>query len=378
MRNTYWRRWAPLALAVAFFAACDDDPAEPDPSISDFDAAATADQVTRVLDSIEGNENAFLGLNAAATALSGYWGTASVSAEVRQAPRQTAALFERTDAIRALRAPLALTGSMTLPAARLVLPEEIEGRTLVWSVEEDQYVVDPEREDAPANGVRLVLYAMHPTFGTPLEPLEPLGYIELTDEDDDVWERLGIRVVDTEVEPALTLLDYDVEYQTAGDESAGQMATRAVGELTNGTETLAFDLLQNFAWDEAADSDMLDLTYAYAFGDDASMVLEMDATGGFEAAVYDVVDVGLVLENGENRVDFLASIDETSAVDGEILLDGVQVVEITGVDGSPTFRRPDGGDLTQQEINALVTVWSGVAISLQLSAWFYAPATLLL
>lgn len=60
-----------------------------------------------------------------------------------------------------------------------VIPLQALGRTFVWSTVESRYVVS-DRTGAPSNGVRFVLYAVDGDTQLPVEPLQELGYAELT------------------------------------------------------------------------------------------------------------------------------------------------------------------------------------------------------
>lgn len=375
MTYSHWTRCAIIITAGALLTACgDDDPVDPGAS-GDFDPSETADQILDVLDPLLDSENAILGVNGAAQALAQFSESPALTALEIQPPLLRAERLPY-DAGRLLREARPRR-TESLPVAQVVFPTEVVGQTLVWDPAENQYAVDPEREDAPSNGVRVIYYAMNPVSGLPTEPVDELGFIDLTDEDQAEEERLGIRVVDTSGGEDTDLLDYYVGFSGDVGGTQGEYTSAAVGFLSTGSETLDFDLEEHFAWDEEAGTGEVGLLYVYQL-EDASIGLQMDATGGPEPGDFSTFVLAVDISDGQDHVDFDIDIGEDESVTGEIYLNETLVMEVSGEDGAPVFTRPDGSDLTQQEVNALLSVWSGAAIALDVARWLMGPVGFLL
>lgn len=366
MKGAIRYRWLVWIMTAGLLSGCE---FVVGPAPGEFDPARTAEQVSDVVEPLLNGENAFRAVDAAALALVQFSG-GSADAVVSLRP-------DRFRLAGAGLSPGLLTEIPTPPISRVELPFTILGQTLVWDPDEDRYVVDPSRNDAPATGVRVVYYAMRPLSGVPVEPVSELGFIDLTDEDTAGEERLGIRVVDTSGDADIDLLDYYVGFDGDAEVEQGAATITAVGSLSDGTETVAFDLLQDVRWDENADREELEVVYRFD-GDDASIVVAMDAEGGFGAPAFDVVSMTADILDGTDRVELDVDVAADRSVLGEILLNGAPVMEIGGIDGAPTFTRLDGTELTQAETQALLTVWRGVARALQVASWLVAPVTFLL
>lgn len=349
-----------LPLSVAFLAAACGDSGT-DPRALDYQPSETVTQVDAVVGPVIESENVLLGLGAAHDALAGF-ADGGATASLQSDP---VGLLRFSDpGMRRIRAR---------PAPAFTVPADIEGETLVWDVDSVAYVVDETRSDAPANGVRVVYYAMNPFTGRPATPLVALGTIDLTDEDVPEEERLGIEIVDRPESGPVVLLDYTVGYSGSPMQSAGDLTFTGIG--SHGTTE--FDLTQAFTWSEAEDTDAAALDYQYA-SPDGSIRVRMDAVSAFEAPSWEDVAV-LVDVAGEGReVALDVAIEAGGGLDGEIRLDGVAVVAIGGVDGDPTFSYPDGGSLTSSEVESLRQLWTLVSQVLTVSNALLAPGTLLL
>lgn len=104
------------------------------------------------------------------------------------------AVLDRAPAASALAAELGidLIGSV----ASVELPPDLLGKTIVYDATTEQWVVSPDRTDAPADAVRVIWYRR--TGGFLVFPLVEDGYVDLTDRDDGgELSKLGIRIVAT-------------------------------------------------------------------------------------------------------------------------------------------------------------------------------------
>lgn len=358
MRHTA-ATWRLLPLAAALLAAaCGDDGT--DPPTPDYRPWETVSLMDGVVDPVLGSENALLGIGAAGDALTQF------STEPTAASRVGASFGVRSGA----GAP---GSTRALWSASLTMPAEIVGETLVWDIDTQEYVVDETAADAPADGVRIIYYAMDPFTGRPAEPLVALGSVDLVDEDVVGEERLGIRVVEARESGPAVLLDYTVGLSGEIQESEGNATFTGAGVHTE-TE---FDLQQAFVWSEAEDSDVLALDYQYVTGE-ASVQLRMDARSGFEAPVWEEVDLRVDVSDGAEDVALEVGIGQSGALDGEIRLGGVVVVHIRGSDGDPTFTDSERRALSPDEVESLRELWFLISHTLSVSNALMGPGVLLL
>lgn len=123
-------------------------------------------------------------------------------------------------------APLTSIRSSAIPADAL-------GKTFVYDLGTDAYVVDPTASDAPSSGVRYVLYAWEAGSETPVTPLTRVGFVDVvpstaTGTSDDV------RVTLVRDAPRLTITDFSVVH---GKNSDGDDAFGIAGSATDGATT---------------------------------------------------------------------------------------------------------------------------------------------
>jgi hypothetical protein len=112
-----------------------------------------------------------------------------------------------------------------------LIPSSYWGHVFVWDAGTAQYV-DGSATGGPATGVRFTLYALDPFTGQPASPLNPVGYVDLTDESTTSQYKLGVLVADA----TTTYADYLVTVTTT---STSFLAT-ATGYVTDGTHRLDF------------------------------------------------------------------------------------------------------------------------------------------
>ncbi len=379
-------RPALLLASAVLLAGCGDSPIEPLP---DYDPTRTLQQLNAVVDPLDASENAFLGINLAALTVDSY-GAASLAAAVAASAATLNATLNGAGAAASARVPgpqrfrdLA-AGVMTAAAgradgavAKLTFPGGIRGATLEWDPA-DGYLVS-DRPGAPANGVRLVLYEMDSATGYPSEPTTEIGYIDLTDEDRTLAERVGVRVVETGRTVSITLADYTVDMSGSGTNAEGTLELVATGEVGDAGGHVAFDLAQQYAWSQARDSDALVLAYnLQAPGSGPPVLLTVNARSPFNAAEWWTLEFLASFEPGTpQEVQLDVSIGTGDGLSGGIWTQGQEVVRVGGVDGDPQFIRGNGTALAQSEVAALRQLWLGVSDLITLGEWVMVPATLL-
>jgi hypothetical protein len=214
------RRAAALLAALAL-GAC----ADPTGTIDHIDAAGAASAAAPIMEVMDQPALASFG------SLSGVGGlpaSASAAALGAVAGLTNAAAHGRWDA----RAPIMARAAV---AAADVLPIDVRGKIFTYNESTGQYE-GAASADAPANGVRIVLYAWDPLAGRPASPLVVVGHVDLIDESTSNENRLHVVVVRNA--DAAVLMDYAITHTvTTSTESFS-----IVGSASNGTTTANFNL----------------------------------------------------------------------------------------------------------------------------------------
>lgn len=378
MKTPERRRWVPLLAAAALLAGCGDSGTEPLPDYDPFD---TVDRIDAVLEPLDMGRDVYAGLELATDILY-YYGAdavadllrASGTGLIQEAVPDAAAL--REEAARHLARRAGADGAV-LP--RLAFPSAIQGRTLVWDPGQSGYVIDTSLTGAPANGVRIVYYVSDAS-GTPTSSATPLGYIDLTDEDRSLAERVGVRIVEygATVSQDREVADYAVEMSVSGGAAAGTLEFGMAGMTAGTGDVLDFDLVQRFSWSDSQNYDRLVMDYRFDT-DRGPLTLALDAQSGFEAPVWERIEYTVRFgAGGATTAQLNVFVDQNDRLSGGIVVDGRTVIEISGTDGNPQFRRPRGDALTSSEIATLEQVWVGVWDMVTLVEWLMVPADLLL
>lgn len=312
------RKFGSGVLILAAAAACGDSTGP-----EDFDPVETQQKAELVLAAFE--NPAFVSL-AALQNLS--FGGPLLSATVPMAPSEltTPALGSR------LRAFLGALPSFGTASSLAIFPADLLGATFVWNQGQGGYAEDPNATGAPSNGVRVLLYTVNPITRQPVMPLDPRGYLDITDESTAAVDALHLVAVWEDV----THLDYVASATTSA--AAESVTLSADGYVSNGSDQVDFAL--SFTGTESSATVDYQITH-----DEATISL----TGSISAAGGDVT---LSVSDGENTVALDVSVT-LSTVSGTIEYNGDVAVEIGGTPDAPTFTRPDGTPLTENEIAAL-------------------------
>jgi predicted small lipoprotein YifL len=315
-----FRRSAALVL-IAVVAACGDSTGPEDFSPADANTKAEA-----VLAAISGNTAL-----ASLAVLAPFMQFGAAQAAVAVAPFDPSgprhpAVADRLQAMRTAGPSFGSSASLAL------FPANLLGKTLVFNTQTNAYEIDDARTGAPSAGVRLILYAVDPVLHQLLTPLDEVGYLDLTDVSTVSSDALEIvAVIEGE-----TFLDYTASVTR----TTSSVTLGAEGFVSDGTHQVDFDL--SLAWTLGTSS----LDYLLSTGG-TLLGLEATLTDG-----DDNIDATLTIQGGGDSV-LLALTITPSTVSGEIRYNGDVAVEISGTPESPVFARPDGTELTQQEINAL-------------------------
>lgn len=340
------RRHAALVGLFTFgvLAGCSDS-SGPETDFDAQDAEQMAAQLENVTSVVEAPEDALQSLQVASTALGlgmGFDMAASVPAEFQISP---SALWEVGE---------------TRPAA--LLPSNYLGVTFIWD-EAEQWYVPSDRTGAPANGVRIVYYAMDPVMEMPVSPLQELGYVDLTDEGTAESERLGIAIVSTSGDSNLTLADYYLDISWEETATSFTVEAAVVGFISDGRNQLDFDLNQSVSGSETSGLSLsMDHTLSLP-SQELSVNFTASGTVDPQTEEMGALDVTFTIESGADTMVLEATVTATNdseTIEGTISYNGEVVANISGSPENPTFTKPDGTELTQQEVAALQRIFDGI------------------
>ena len=339
MKSFVSRRTGALCstLAIAMFAAACSDSTGPGGT---FDPEATRQDVEAITSAIDADE-ILAGLGLIGNSLSGQLGTPSIVAP-------GADLLPTVDHLRTF----ALAGG---GSAGPIFPSNLLGVTFVYDEMVGDYVPSA-LTGAPANGVRFLYYAMNPVTEQPVLPLLELGYVDLIDESSPSSTRLQVFLVDTSGASPATLVDYFIDGSFTLNGTTLSVTLQAEGFISDGTDQLDFVLSESGSFTEGASSFSVSAHHSLSVpSQGVSLNLTGTATlpldeGGALAAAFAVA-----ITDGVNVA--VLSLDLTDAsVEGTITYNGVVVIVISGTEDSLTFARPDGTELSAEEIEALQVI----------------------
>ena len=232
-------------------------------------------------------------------------------------------------------------------ASAALFPADLLGTTLVYNTTTQQYEVDPAATGAPANGIRIVLYAVDPVFHDPVEPLNAIGYLDVTDESTAAADQVGIVAVIGDV----TYIDYLGSATVFTD----GVTFTAAGFLSDGTTVLDFNLDHSYS---AADG----FTLTYDVG--AHPVGVTTPTTTVLAAVHldpnlQTASYSLAVEHQGESVALDITGSDT-AISGVVSHNGATVAEISGTPDQPVFTDADGNPLTNEQVQSLGELFIGI------------------
>ncbi|HET9948448.1 MAG TPA: hypothetical protein VFQ22_05980 [Longimicrobiales bacterium] len=227
------------------------------------------------------------------------------------------------------------------PAAAPLISDDFRGVTFVYDAELDEYVADPEREGAPANGLRFVVYDVDED-GVPL-PDQEIGYADLLDEGDESAEDAALRVV--VVVDEVTRIDYATTVEIGFGTASLTVRGFVDGERA---PRLDFDIAVD-ATEEPGEA-TLDATFELAVeARDFSITGEVR---GVEEGSEGEGDIVVAVRHGSRTLDVDIS-GSAGQVDGTIHLDGELFATISGPASDPVFLPADGEPLDTGELLVL-------------------------
>jgi hypothetical protein len=327
------RLFPALALAAAVAAAACSDSNGPE----DVDPEAMDARLDAVVSTFE-NNIAFQSMTSLAWVFPSFGATSALRAALPAAPRPdgwTATTAGRLAQLRLLAGLRAPTGELAL------FPVDVLGKTFVWDVNADAYVVGQDA-GAPPSGIRIILYAVNPVSGMPVEPLQPLGALDLTDESVAAADKLGVEL---RLGPTV-IADYYIQL-TVGTTTA---AVDAVGFLRSpdGASQLNFDLGVSVN----AQTQQVSLLFDVTGSEGTSVHLALVAGDDGGALTFRV-------SGGGNTIELTLDANVGGA-SGTIKFNGVVVATITEGNDGTQITGANGRQLTAEEVNALLAIFERV------------------
>jgi hypothetical protein len=354
MPARHGRSWLALGLATALATACNDVNAPQSHFANPLQLSSDLQTVAGVLQSPVFESFAVIDTTTGSPAAVALLGTVPLAL-----PGTGTELY--ANAPRRLEA-LRTAARVFSPGLASVIPAPLLGATFVWDLSTHAYVQDPNATPpAPANGVRIILYAINPSTSPPSiaeSPLTAVGYVELVDNSSGNTNSLHVTVFGGT--PGGTgnpsYADYTVSATVVGSPVVTGFNASATGFVTDGTRTLAFS--STFAA-TGLDTDHPDLTIGGTWNLDnpvIQVVAHETVTGP------DANDATITLDfsvtRGTETVSATGSIlsvvsPQTVTVDLAIAVNGVPFGRMSGTNGGIAGRHVDGSPLSGDEAEAV-------------------------
>lgn len=334
-------RLATILVAAGFAAACDAGTGpelrtdlDTDAALADYEALQTA------LGSAE-----LVGFQALAgrTPFGGAPAAVDAVAGMRAPGSGADARAFALDLFRRVRAGRSLDGAAAAP----IISDFHRGATFVYDPDLDRWVVDPDRDGAPATGVRFVLYEVDGR-GDPIVDQER-GHADLIDEGDFSNQDIALRL--KVVEDSETVLDYATTLDDQG--TRGELTVN--GWLQGDGVRLDFDI------------------HAIGTDDGGTETLDLDFDLAVEARDFSVSGSVSGIEEGEDGAGHIdvsvhhrdASIradvsGDDGVLDGTIYLNGDVFATVSGPEDDLVFLGADGHTLTWPEMLVLRHVFDSI------------------
>lgn len=243
-----------------------------------------------------------------------------------------------------------------------VIPPAVLGETFVWDVNTHQYVADPSATPAaPANGVRIILYAVDPVTENVVEPPVATGYVDLIDLSSGNTNSLQVIVNGgTPASPGTTYANYTVAGTVTGSPATAFSAT-AVGFVSDGTHTLTFNAAfsaTNLTTDNP--DAQIDVTWSL---DNPVVIVDLHETLATPDANDLTITIHLSVTHGAEMVSVDGTIvvvvsPQTVTANLAISVNGVPYAVITGTNAGIQVRHADGSALSTEELQALSNLFN--------------------
>ena len=232
-----------------------------------------------------------------------------------------------------------------------IFPPTLLGSVFSWDPSSHSYV-QSSTTGGPANGIRFLLYAINPLTDEPSTPLTEVGYVDLLDQSSGGTASLEIQVKSSD--GSITYLDYTF---TGSGTSASFMAS-VTGTITNGLAGSANKTL-TFSLSITGNTSSVTLTSTYTLNNPAVTVQETVTI--LDDGTTTTLTINFTFTRTGETIQLSGTLSASDATgDGTINLtfkvNGSTFATITGSISAPVIARPGGGQLTADELNALIHV----------------------
>lgn len=272
-------------------------------------------------------------------------------------PRDRAALLRRFPAgslegIVANRAARRAAGG-----AVPIFPINYLGKTFIFDAGIDAYV-ETSLGGAPQNGVRFELYVFDLDVLLPALPLEPIGWVDLTDVSDAVSSRLRIRAVDTRGPNNILLADYVIDVAFASNPEGIAVSLLADGFVQDDQGRFDFSLDELLEGDDFAGTTRITSVHDLISDEGTDVRLEVSgdlSNDGLHSDLFFKWDIDGA--GGLTLVDLRVT---DGIQDGEIRQRNRLEVIVNGTVQNPTFTPVEAFDFTGPELDALNEILFGI------------------
>jgi len=224
------------------------------------------------------------------------------------------------------------------PERTPIISDRHRGGTFVYDPATAAYAFDPDREGAPATGVRFVIYEVD-AGGRPIVD-EEIGYADLVDEGDGSPEDIALRLI--VVAHETTALDY----RTTLDFGLGRGALTVRGFL-QGEDGVRLDFDIGAVGTEALGRSTLDVTFE--LGVDARDFSISGSVKGVEEGSDGEGNVELLVRHRSHSIR-LEMAGRAGQLDGSVHLNGDLFATVTGDARNPTILGATGKPLRPGEL----------------------------
>ena len=293
----------------------------------------------------------------------------------RVAHSQLRGSSDRVDLLRALeprsleRAVANVAASRARGAKIPLFPINVLGKEFIFDASIDAYV--EYGEGGPENGVRFELYVVDLASGLPALPLQPFGFVDLTDESDAVSARLRIRAFDRSGGGARRIADYVVDGAFASDANGVSVSLLAEGFVEDHNGRFDFELDELLESDDAARMTRVTSTHRVLSAEGTEVRLRV---GGDLSADGSFADLQFRMDiDGSAGLTLVDLAVVNGAQEGEIRQAGRVGALVEGTVEAPVFIDAAGRGFTDSELVALDEILFGIDDVLAFAGEAYVP-----
>jgi hypothetical protein len=237
-----------------------------------------------------------------------------------------------------------------------IFPDTLLGSVFSWDPNLQSYYRS-STTGGPTNGIRFLLYAIDPFTDEPATPLNQVGYADLLDESSGGTARLEVQV--KSADGSITYLDYTF----SGSGTSSSFMASVTGTITNGLAGAANKTL-TFNVEITGTSSSVTLASSYTLNNPTVTVLETVTSADDGTTTTLTLDFTLTAAGDTVQLTGTVSVSDATG-DGTVNLtfkvNGGTFATITGSTGNPVISRAGGGQVTADDLNALVRVFEAAA-----------------